>query len=317
MILFMLVLNKATALYGILAPFTGHPLNVLQAVMYIYSLPVLAICVYLAPHIRSIPPSPIHALALAYIYLIDTLINAAFTGAFGVAWFVVLAQHPRENAGSAVPGSGTIDDTSGFTSPDHNVTNIQVVATPAAGLLSGQDAVAGGVPAGSPVSLGVRSVTDAVFDRGSIMSIFVISSLWLLRFYFCAVVLSYARNVLRSHIATTSTTSYSFYDGAGVSNAKQNSDRAPNPFDESRPEGRGFPGRLGRLMLKVGPDYWLGQDDDADEEQWVRGMGGKFRNGRNGLDSVSRTGERERRRRAGTGPSAPPLGFASGANGPK
>ncbi|KAF2103368.1 DUF1753-domain-containing protein [Rhizodiscina lignyota] len=306
-ILFTLLLNKATALYGILAPLTGHPLNVLQAVMYIYSLPILAIGVYLAPYIRSIPPSPIHTVAFAYIYAIDSLINAAFTVAFGVAWFMVLAQHPSENAGAGIPGGDTIDSTAGFTSPQHNVSDVKVIATPAGGLLAGQDATAHGVPSG----LDVRSIKDVVFDRGSIMSIVVISILWALRFYACTVVLSYARSVLRSHIAATSTSTYSLYhtyDGEGDS--KPDSDHAPNPFDASRPEGSGLQGRLGRIMLQVGPDYWLGKDEDADEERWVRGMGGKFnskaKKNQDQLSPAAGVSERERRRRTGTGPPAPP-----------
>lgn len=280
--------------------------------MYTYSLPILAIGVYLAPYIRSIPPSPIHTLAFAYVYIIDTLINAAFTVAFGVAWFLVLAQHPSDNPGAGIPGGDTIDSTAGFTSPEHNVTNVTVVVAPATGLLAGQDATAHGIP------LAARGIKDAMFDRGSIMSITVISILWALRFYACTVILSYARSVLRAHIAATSTSTYSLYhtyDGDSDPDRKVNPDRAPNPFDSSRPEGHGLPGRLGRIMLKVGPDYWLGKDEDADEERWVRGLGGKFNNktrkDRGDRDQLEPPGvmERERRRRSGTGPPAPPPGL--------
>ncbi|MBE7179775.1 MAG: hypothetical protein INR71_00960, partial [Terriglobus roseus] len=171
-ILLNFILNKAPALYGMLAPLTGHPLNSLQAVMYVYSLPALALAVYCAPHLRAIPPSPLHSIAWAYLYIVDTLVNAAFTAAFGVAWFVVLAQHPHDN----VPGADTIKSTSGFTSPQHNVTGVEVVAKPVSGILGGQEATAHGIPAddaAAAVQLTARGLTDAVFDRGSIMSITV------------------------------------------------------------------------------------------------------------------------------------------------
>lgn len=287
--------------------------------MYIYSLPVLALTVYLSPYIRSIPPSPLHSIAWAYLYILDSLINAAFTAAFGVAWFVVLAQHPAK-----VPGQDTIDSTAGFTSPQHNVSQVNVIAAPAPGLAAGQDATAVGVPHEAE-GLSRRGITDAVFDRGSIMSIIVISILWALRFYACAVCLSYARSVLRSHIANNSS-SAAWYDGTddatNADSKRDGSDLAPNPFHSGRPEGQGWPGKIGRAMLKIGQQYWLGRDDDADEERWVRGLGGRFNRKAAQLEreqQLSPTGgvsERERRRRSGTGPPEPPPEL-TGGNTPK
>jgi hypothetical protein len=58
-------------------------------------------------------------------------------------------------------------------------------------------------------------------------------------------------------------------------------------------------------MLSGAPRYWLGADEG---EEWMRNMGGKFNNRKShgiGLEAQG-VNERERRRRSGTGPPAPP-----------
>ncbi|RYF70911.1 MAG: hypothetical protein EOO39_14870 [Cytophagaceae bacterium] len=39
-------------------------------------------------------------------------------------------------------GNWTFDETAGFTSPEHNVTNVEIIATPAEGAMPGQVATA-------------------------------------------------------------------------------------------------------------------------------------------------------------------------------
>jgi hypothetical protein len=72
-----------------------------------------------------------------------------------------------------------------------------------------------------------------------------------------------------------------------------------NPFSTRFPEGQGWKGRLGRLMVAVGRAYWLDGDVNDDDDSWTVGMHRKFHKVRGGV------GERERRRRAGTGPPLP------------
>ena len=296
-----LLLNKVSGLYGLLALFTGYHLSPLQLSMYIYSLLALVLTAVLAPHIRK--QSPLQCLALAWFYVLDSVVNAAYTGVFSVTWFLVLAQH---NAGKTPsgPGAGTIDDTSGFTNPTFNVSNVDVIATPAAGLTTGQDAVAAGTPASSPAGAdgsGSGHLGHAVLQTESMNSIGVIIALWTIRVYFCLIMLAYARFVLRQHIAMSAAKNNSY------TTASTSSTLAENPFSESKPEGRGWKGKLGRIMVSIGRSYWLGTDES---DSWMSGMSRKFRKSDESANVLSKVEagplERERRRRSGTGPPAPP-----------
>ena len=290
-----LLLNKVSGLYGLLALLTGYHLSPIQLSMYVYSLFALVLTALLAPHIRK--QSPLQCLALAWFYVLDSIINAAYTAVFSVTWFLVLAQH---NAGQTdYSGAGkTMDDTSGFTSPEVNVSKVDIIVTPAA---AGQDAVAVGAPADAPAGVnGNGGVRAAVLQSESMNSLGIIITLWTIRLYFCLIMLAYARFVLRQHIALSSQKS----GNTNYTAASTTASLAENPFAESKPEGRGWRGKLGRAMVNIGRTYWLGSDlDDA----WMSGMGRKFRKSEDALDKVeSNAGpqERERRRRSGTGPPA-------------
>ncbi|KAL1305597.1 hypothetical protein AAFC00_007200 [Neodothiora populina] len=287
LIIFTLLINKVSGLYGLLALLTGYHLSAVQLSMYIYSIIIFALVCYLAPHIKR--QSPLQCLALAWIYIFDSLINAAYTALFGTTWFILLARHlgdgtPAQPQG---PGGKMMNDTAGFTDPETNVSRVDVVATPAAGLLAGQDAVAVGKHDASSATLG-----SAVFQGGSIMSITAICMLWMVRVYFCLIVMAYARGVLRQYIVTMSASSYGGSD---------RSDLAENPFAPGREQGEGCKGALGRAMTRVLQNYWLGKDD---EDEWVRGAGDRFRRLAIKVPEPG-VGERERRARSGTGPPVP------------
>ncbi|KAK5135324.1 hypothetical protein LTR08_005428 [Meristemomyces frigidus] len=304
-ITFTLAINKVTGFYGILALLTGFHLNPLQLSHYLYSLAILALALYLSPAIRGAPANPSDALkvlALAWVYVADAVVGSVYTALFGLGWFVVLAQHQVGEAPliGAAPGGGTINDTAGFTSPSHTVSAVTVVATAAADALAGQDAVAFGAPGGAAAD--GSTLGGVVFDASSLASLAVVILLWLLRGYFCLVMLSFARSTVRAHIACTSSTSY-----ASTSDASA----AENPFATSR---------LGRVMLRFPTQhYWLGRDEGEDE--WVRATSGRFESGREGALKISvpgaaaaetGVGERERRARSGTGPPVPFLGGGGG-----
>jgi inositol phosphorylceramide synthase regulatory subunit len=305
-----LLLNKVSGLYGLLALLTGFHLNSLQLSMYIYSLIAFVLTAYLAPHIRT--QSPLHCLALAWFYTIDSVINAAYTAAFGVTWFLVLAQHNAgKNPSDRGPGAGTIDDTSGFTNPEYNVTSVKIVA-PTAGA---KDTTVIGSPASSPAGTenGSAKLSHSVLQPESMNSLGVIVALWTIRLYFCVVMLSYARMVLRQQIALSAVKNNTY------TSASTDAGMAENPFAESKPEGQGWKGRLGRLMLSFPRQYWLGSNADEEEQDvsWMAGMGGRFRKGAteggtatgNAATAPADAGplERERRRRSGTGPPPPSI----------
>lgn len=298
-ITFLQVINKVSGLYGMLALLTGAHLSGLQLSMYLYSFIALLATLYLYAHIRL--QSPFQTLLLAHLYAIDSVVNAIYTALFGIAWFYVLAQNDSDSQ-KIVPGAGGISENAGFTSPKYNVSSVEVVAKPAEGLQAGQSAVAVGVGQGD----GNAGLGNAVFQSGSLMSISLIASFWVLRVYFVFVMLAFARQCLRTHIAAnTSSAAWYTADSNNPQPTTAAGDRAENPFSEDKEEGQGWKGKVGRIMLSGAPRYWLGAEEGED---WMRGVGGKFRkNAGLGL-SLQPVGvnERERRRRAGTGPPVPP-----------
>lgn len=286
------LINKISGVYGLLALLTGLELSPLQLSMYIYSCLALILTAFLAPHIRK--QSPLQCLALAWFYIIDSVINATYTAAFSVTWFLVLSQHHSAMLGNTGPGGQTMDDLAGFTSPEFNVSRVDVVATPGAELTGGQDAVAVGQPGNLTTSLGAPSLGHGMLQVEGLPSLMIILGLWAIRIYFILIVMAYARGVLRMHMYTASATR--LYTDSGT-----DAGATANPFAADAEEGQGWKGKLGRVMVKIGQSYWLGTEED---NSWARGMGGKFRKS----NDAEPTGpvERERRRRSGTGPPPPP-----------
>jgi len=290
-ITFLQVINKVSGLYGLLAIVTGARIDGWQLSMYLYSTFALLATVFLYKHIRL--QSPLQTLILAHLYAIDTVVNALYTAFFGVAWFYTLAAQPGD---SNVPGSQGISDNAGFTSPKYNVSKVDVVATPSEGVKPGQNAIA--VGHGTGAGLG-----NVVFQSSSIMSITLISSFWALRVYFVFVMLAFARQCLRKHIAANAS-SAAWYNSTNMQTTA--TDLAENPFMEGKEEGNGWRGKIGRAMLSGAPKYWLGADEDG---EWMRGVGGKFKKATQ-LEQPVGFNERERRRRSGTGPPVPQLNLS-------
>ena len=295
-----LLLNKVSGLYGLLALFTGFHLSPFQLSMYIYSVLALILTAWLAPHIR--PQSPFHCLALAWFYVLDSVVNALYTTAFAVTWFLVLSLHHSDAAGSGstkAPGGSTIDDTAGFTSPKFdNVSHVDVTDG------KGDGPLAVAQPGRTSTATG-PSLGHGVFQPESGSSITVICLLWALRFYFVLVVMSYARTAVRQHVAIRSRAAMNLHTGS------KSSDYIEDPFAPHLKEGSGLRGRIGRLMTKIGRSYWLGAAEDGDEHTW---METGLRTGRNDVEGPPGNGERERRRRSGTGPPLP-MPNVSGAQG--
>ena len=293
-----LLLNKVSGLYGLLALLTGLHLSPLQLSMYIYSLFALLITILLAPHIRT--QSPFHCLALATFYMLDSIINAAYTAAFGITWFLVISQHHSHANGNKAPGAGgeTIGDTAGFTSPEFNVSHVDVAVGPDQGVPGEKnEAVTSGSLESPAITAASPSLGHGVLQPESISSIIAICALWAFRVYFVLIVMSYARLVLRRYVASTSRTG----------NGDKSSGLMDNPFAVHLPEGKGWQGRLGRAMVSVGRGYWLGSEEGDDA--WMNdevAMGAmRRREPLQGAGDAPGVIERERRRRSGTGPPPP------------
>jgi inositol phosphorylceramide synthase regulatory subunit len=292
MIFLSVIFNKVTGFFGLLAILTGLQLSSLQLSMYIYSCGALVLLAFLMPHIRQ--GSPFQNIALAYFYIIDTVVNTAFTSAFAITWFLaVSADHANEGIPKSAPGSGMIDDTAGFTSPKYNVSKVDVVVGEA-----GQEAVALAGAGVAAITAGSPSLGHGVGIEESIPSLFLVGIFTLIRVYFIFVVMAYARQVLRSHMyaANSQVKLHLHTDGAADI-------PADNPFKEGNPEGRGWKGKLGRVMVSVGESYWLGGQADV---AWIKGLDGRFKANRV-QSGPPGTLERERRARSGTGPPLPPV----------
>ncbi|RFU73996.1 hypothetical protein TARUN_8286 [Trichoderma arundinaceum] len=154
-----LVFNKVTGVYGLLAILTGFQLSLFQLTTYVYCIGILAILVFLIPHIRK--QTPFECLALAWLYVIDTAINAASTAAFGVDWYFA-------NAAS------TVAETMPSSLPD-------VIAEGMEGLR--REAANGGV-----------------MPQETAASMVLITGLTLIRIYFSLVVMNFARQVLQKYM---------------------------------------------------------------------------------------------------------------------
>lgn len=294
-------MNKLSGLYGILALLTGYHLSGLQLSMYVYSLCALILTVYLGGHIKK--QSPLQCLALAWFYVLDSVVNAAYTGVFAGAWFLVLLAH----GGGAVDGgkgamkgaAGTMEGAAGFVNPVVNASSVTV----------GEDGMVGGVetgdgPAGSEAAGGgaAGGVRGAVLSTESVNSIGIIVALWTVRLYFCVIMLGWARMCIRQHVAAMAARNPTVrYGEAG----KDAGEMGEDPFAEGKVEGEGWRGKLGRFLINIGRTYWLGKDED---DSWMYGM--KFRRSTEagtmlGPLEPQALGERERRRRSGTGPPLP------------
>lgn len=285
-----LLFNKISGLYGILALLTGFELSPVQLSMYIYSLIALVLSLFLVPHIRK--QSPLQCLALAWLYLIDSVINAAYTVAFAVSWFLIISQHEHSGPDS---GGSMMGDTAGFTND-----NIAVERR------SGKDSE------GSP------SLGHGVLQPESIESIGFVCALWMIRIYFVLIMMAFARQCLRQH-AFDNLTSLPRHGNQSASHSRNvsgvNTDVDLNPFSVRKPDGAGWQGKLGRVMISVGRSYWLDAEDDAG---WMTGMSRRFRrnqgpNGSKVNSADSGPSERERRRRSGTGPPMPSQSVVQGA----
>lgn len=249
-----LLLNKISGLYGLLALLTGYHLSSVQLSMYVYSLIVLGLTAYLFPYIRT--QSPLQCLALAWLYLIDSITNAAYTAGFGVSWFMFISQ----NYGEAAPSDST----------DKSSTS--------------------------------DGLNDTVFQPEGVPSILFICALWMMRIYFVLVMLSFARQTLRKHINIPRHTRLPTHSRNTSMASMADIDR--EPFSTYSPDGQGWKGRLGRIMVSVGRSYWLGEDEDSSNVNWVGSLHRRFRSLALRTD-VSGPVERERRRRSGTGPPQP------------
>ena len=207
--------------------------------------------------------------------------NAAYTAIFAATWFLVVSSHHHEEGGA----KGTGQKGHGEGPEFKNVSSVDVVVGPDQGIPGGKaEAVTAGNPGAS------ASVGHGVLQPESISSILAVVALWAVRVYLVLVVMSYARLVLRRHVAATSRNRPELYGGS------KSSSMLEDPFARHLPEGKGWKGKLGRFMLSLGRGYWL-EVEEGDEGVWEDIGMGRLRRSNGEPPGVV---ERERRRRSGT-----------------
>lgn len=79
------IINKCSGAYGILALFTGHPLDSMQWVLYIWSIFTLIICVQGLYQIHK--PNVLTFSHIFITFIIDTLFTSFFTLWFTAQWY--------------------------------------------------------------------------------------------------------------------------------------------------------------------------------------------------------------------------------------
>ncbi|KAK3687226.1 Inositolphosphorylceramide synthase subunit Kei1-domain-containing protein [Podospora appendiculata] len=217
-----LVFNKATGIYGILALFTGYALSALQISAYILSLLIIVALCYLVPHVRK--QSPFQNLALAWLYLIDTFVNIAYTSVFAVTWYQALLHESK--------GSPEDDDYVSSPRADQYVDPELAAAARA-------------------------DAAEGVKDTAASMVLVVLFTL--VRVYFSLVVMAFARMVLQKYVEANSG-----WTPEGNHVGPLAPSDPSDIFAVGSPAGEGLKGRLGRMMISVGKGYWLGRKDDEE-----------------------------------------------------
>lgn len=285
MISVFMIFNKLTGFYGLLAILTGLRLSSLQISMYIYSCLAILILVYLIPHIRK--QSPFECILLGYFYLIDTVTNILFTCAFAINWFLTVTS--GGGASSTILKSDNVAKAMPLKNQIFNISGGKIVAKPAHSVTAVNEAI-------------VYSMVSATASSGSrfdeiVPSVVLVAALSIIRIYFVLVVLAYARQVFRRHLFLTSPSKQHLHTDGCADNFLGN-----NLFTFGSSEESVWKAKLGRLMITMCEDYWIGEAKT--EDAWAKGIDSRFRSSKMANEPPG-TVERERRARSGTGPPMP------------
>ncbi|CAB4253756.1 similar to Saccharomyces cerevisiae YDR367W KEI1 Component of inositol phosphorylceramide (IPC) synthase [Maudiozyma barnettii] len=98
------ILNKCSGAYGILAIFTGHPLDFMQGVSYLWSIFTLIVFAQGLYEIRK--PTLLTFSQIFVFYSIDTVCTCFFTLWFTRVWFGVESSESANASDANVAGSG-------------------------------------------------------------------------------------------------------------------------------------------------------------------------------------------------------------------
>lgn len=305
MIALAMLFNKVTGLYGLLAILTGYTLNGIQLSMYIYSVGTLVLLAILFPHIRK--QSPLQCLALAWLYIVDTLVNTVYTSVFASNWYLSASRGKGPASASATAVASPIVSAgfgpSSTTLPPESTAVVDPLATPSSIV------AAAATTTTAMASVGVGTAPDGAVSLALVIAFSVI------RVYFCLIVASYARAVLTRHMkskrggwtgeeaadaeaeveaeASGSGSGRKKPTSSGHHRQRQHHHHAyDEPFAVGSPEGEGWRGKAGRFLASIGRSYWIGSDTSAvkHEDEWMGAVNAKFKMSRG---SNATTGDEE------------------------
>ncbi|ORY78136.1 Inositolphosphorylceramide synthase subunit Kei1-domain-containing protein [Protomyces lactucae-debilis] len=171
------VFNKASGIYGVLALLTGASITGWQLSMYLYSIIMTVLFLWMLGPVRRQEAVP--TVLFAFAYVLDSAINIAYTAIFATSWFLVISQQ-----GSTSKLVGAMNDTAGFTHPSHTVASVVVAPTPIPGTVTAS-------PSESLAGVGQGALHPEQYP-----SIAALVLILLVKAYFVLVALSYARTLV-------------------------------------------------------------------------------------------------------------------------
>ena len=170
---------------------------------------------------------PTESVVFTWLYGVDSVVNAAFTGLFGANWFL-------DGPGMKMPHSTS----------SNSPTSIMMRNDSSSALGEEQ------IPVVLSDSKQPGATTPGALPAESVASITIIAALWLVRLYFFLVVLAFSRAVVRGEDMENMDT-LSRYSGF---HSPAFSPRQGIASIESEP---GWKGKLGRALVGVNPGYWV------------------------------------------------------------
>lgn len=106
------IFNKCSGAYAILALFTGHPLEFMQWILYIWS--IITLCIYAQGLFQIHKPNLLTYSQIFVTFSIDTVLTSLFTVWFTNSWYSLEDNNKENYAGQ---NSGSIENINQGASP--------------------------------------------------------------------------------------------------------------------------------------------------------------------------------------------------------
>lgn len=188
------IFNKASALYGLGALFTGHPLSPMEWILNLFSIFSLPLMIWGFLSIRK--HRPLRSLAFAYIYFLDVFVSLGFTIYFIVHWFAVGVKKAKaigNDMGASVTNKTLSTLSSAAMASTAVLMDRSAIVPPSVSVVSAPTGSSQGGPAN------VTQNKSATVGQELATTIVLTTLILLCRFYFMLVIVGYARRQVRLH----------------------------------------------------------------------------------------------------------------------